>query len=294
MDLSELASPCQNRRERQLGQVLIVEDEEVLGRHYARIVARLGGEATVVAGVRAALDVVRAANPWGGLILDEGLPDGSGLEILSWLRVNDQRMPALVVTGLRSEDDLLIRAFELQARILYKLISTKHLEQFLSEIGEIPTGEPSPARRCRGDLPADLGALVFEVLRAADAEGRAHADYAYRLANLARAVSSRSGYGHRVAEKCAIAANVSRSELQRFIAITTRWTPSEIRTLLCHRDDHGRSLTVHHLLSILTAPANERSHIERSLREGQDVGKLRSFLKSLPSRDRRPVGQKSS
>lgn len=142
----------------------------------------------------------------------------------------------------------------------------------------------------QGGVPRDLHALVIEVIRAADDEGRAHADYAYRLAILARAVSSRTEYGQRVAQKCAVAANVSRSELQRFIALTTHWTPTDIRTLLCHRDAHGRPITVHHLLSILTAPPNVRCQLERTLREAEDIDEIRSLLRSVLSRYPHPVG----
>jgi CheY-like chemotaxis protein len=265
---------------RPLGRVLIVEDEELLAQTFVKVVARAGGQGTAVGTARAALEQLRDHAAWSAVVLDEVLPDGSGIEVLSWLRARNQSTPALVFTGLGPSLDLPNRAFALRARFLHKPASLELLKQFLQEAAEIGHAVTFAAEVVSEEVPRDLSDLARAVREAADLRGKAHAEYAYRMALLARAVSSHAHRGLGLTESCARAVNVSRSELQRFTTLTTRWTPAEIRSLLTLRDSHGRTVTVHHLLSIATAPRPLRSRLEQAVRDGTEVRQVTLLLRS--------------
>jgi DNA-binding response OmpR family regulator len=75
--------------------VLLVEDEVPLRTIIARNLTRHGYRLSAVASVRGAIDEMSAALP-DVVILDINLPDGTGWEILRWLRTTDA-WPAVIV-----------------------------------------------------------------------------------------------------------------------------------------------------------------------------------------------------
>ncbi len=80
--------------------VLIVDDDGVQCRLSEAHVARAGGRAEI-AGTLAAARTMLAAAPerFAALLLDLGLPDGSGLELLRELRARGHSVPVIVQTG---------------------------------------------------------------------------------------------------------------------------------------------------------------------------------------------------
>jgi DNA-binding NtrC family response regulator len=79
-------------------QILIVEDEHALGQALAVVVRRAGHLPTVLASGAAALKALEQAQ-WALLILDIGLPDMSGLQVLEQLRGRASALPVLVITA---------------------------------------------------------------------------------------------------------------------------------------------------------------------------------------------------
>ena len=111
-------------------RVLLVEDDAMIGRSLDHALTRAG---MAVDWVQSCADCAAAihGNEYGLLLLDLGLPDGSGLEILRTLRQHNAATPVVIITakddvasrvaGLDGgADDYLIKPFdfdELNARI---------------------------------------------------------------------------------------------------------------------------------------------------------------------------------
>jgi two-component system response regulator TctD len=111
-------------------RLLVVEDNEELAGLLVRGLGAAGFAADVVASASDAQSVLGATR-YAAIVLDLGLPDGDGLEVLQALRARQDATPVLVltarsgvhdrVTGLRSgADDYLVKPFafeELVARL---------------------------------------------------------------------------------------------------------------------------------------------------------------------------------
>jgi DNA-binding response OmpR family regulator len=105
-------------------RLLIVEDNEELAELLAKGLKTAGYEADRLSTIEEARAVL-STTFYAALILDLGLPDGDGLELLRELRQRDNPIPVLVLTargglndrvhGLRSgADDYLVKPFALE------------------------------------------------------------------------------------------------------------------------------------------------------------------------------------
>jgi DNA-binding response OmpR family regulator len=105
-------------------RLLIVEDNEELAELLAKGLKTAGYQCDVLSTVEDARAVL-ATTFYAALILDLGLPDGDGLELLREIRQRDNPVPVLVLTargglqdrvhGLRSgADDYLVKPFALE------------------------------------------------------------------------------------------------------------------------------------------------------------------------------------
>ena len=79
--------------------VLLVEDETPLRTIIARNLEQRGYRLTAVASVRDAIDRITATLP-DVIVLDINLPDGTGWEILRWLRTMDKRAAVIVYSAV--------------------------------------------------------------------------------------------------------------------------------------------------------------------------------------------------
>jgi two-component system, OmpR family, response regulator len=110
-------------------RLLIVEDNRALAESLSRLFARKG-YAVDTLGTGEDAQCALATQPYDLVILDLGLPDLDGIEVLRWLRRRKSRVPVLVLTaraalqnrveGLNlGADDYLVKPFaleELEAR----------------------------------------------------------------------------------------------------------------------------------------------------------------------------------
>jgi DNA-binding response OmpR family regulator len=105
-------------------RLLVVEDNEQLADLLSKGLQAAGYETDVLSTFEEASTVLRTTF-YAGLILDLGLPDGDGLELLRELRHRNNPIPVLVLTargglrdrvqGLRSgADDYLVKPFALE------------------------------------------------------------------------------------------------------------------------------------------------------------------------------------
>jgi DNA-binding response OmpR family regulator len=137
-----------------MSRILVVEDEERIARFMERGLRAAGHTVEVAADGARALAAVRASAP-DLVVLDLGLPDIDGLEVLSTLRGEGHRMPVVIltarddvadkVTGFESgADDYVTKPFafeELLVRVRARL-----REQ----------GRNQPQELVHGDLRLDL------------------------------------------------------------------------------------------------------------------------------------------
>lgn len=119
-------------------QVLLVEDDELIGRGIVAGLGRLGMQVQQVTGIAAALDW-QAQWHADAVIIDRGLPDGDGLQLVAGLRQFQPGLPTLVLTardsientleGLQAgADDYLVKPFDLRelAARLHAIVRRAH------------------------------------------------------------------------------------------------------------------------------------------------------------------------
>ncbi|MEU7143113.1 response regulator transcription factor [Nocardia sp. NPDC046473] len=135
-------------------RVLVVEDDEGLGNEVAAGL-RSAGFAVDLANRLADADLKIAVNAYDVLVVDRGLPDGDGLQLVAAHRAAGQRVPVLMLTardGLADRiagfehgaDDYLVKPFalpELAARVRALSRRREH---------------PAPVRLVLGDIDIDL------------------------------------------------------------------------------------------------------------------------------------------
>ncbi len=77
-------------------RVLVVDDEENIGRSLRLILEREGYTVSLASSVAEARALPYRADAY---LLDVKLPDGTGIELLRWLRTNDNEAPVVMISG---------------------------------------------------------------------------------------------------------------------------------------------------------------------------------------------------
>ncbi|WP_040686909.1 winged helix-turn-helix domain-containing protein [Nocardia vinacea] len=135
-------------------RVLVIEDDEGLGMEVAAGL-RSAGFAVDLAPNLADADFKISVNGYDVLVVDRGLPDGDGLQLVAAHRARGQRVPVLILTARdaladriagfeHGADDYLVKPFalpELAARVRALSRRREH---------------PAPARIVLGDIDIDL------------------------------------------------------------------------------------------------------------------------------------------
>ena len=109
-------------------EVLIVEDDELAGRALERMVRRTAA-ARIAATAAEARRSLREFPPVA-LIVDLGLPDGSGFDFVVYAREAHPAISTLVITG-RSERTVANRCFDLGVDYLVKPFDSVQIAKFL-------------------------------------------------------------------------------------------------------------------------------------------------------------------
>jgi two-component system response regulator FixJ len=139
--------------------VLIVEDDE----HQARAIARRVPEplqTVVVHSVEAAKGALSVPMRLAAAVVDIGLPDGNGLDVVRHIRDRGLAIPVLVLTA-QLDRELINRAYELDASYLCKPQFGDSLQMFFQRAA---TGEalPQPVLDAIDELAEDAGLTARE------------------------------------------------------------------------------------------------------------------------------------
>lgn len=179
-----------------LTRVLLVEDDEPLARGVTALLRDRGHAVDHVTSGQAALELIRL-EPYGLVVLDVGLPDMSGFEVLRRVRRGGEKAPVLIltardavqdrVTGLDSgADDYLLKPFE-----------PAELEARVRALVRRSQGDPSPT--------VVVGNLVLDTVTGEARIGERPIDLRRREAAVLACLAARAG---RVVPKDRIAAEV--------------------------------------------------------------------------------------
>lgn len=125
--------------------ILIVEDEHALGTALSFAVRRIGHLPTLAATGAAALQHLSREAP-ALVVLDIGLPDMSGLEVVRHLRQSHPALPVLMVTAHGTLDHAIAARQHGATDYLVKPLDLRQFEQavhsLLSKPGMLPTAAP--------------------------------------------------------------------------------------------------------------------------------------------------------
>ncbi|MCR6476896.1 response regulator transcription factor [Variovorax sp. ZS18.2.2] len=145
-----------------LSPALVVEDDPAMRERLAYVLSTLGCDEPQIAwadSVTAAKELLDERD-FGVALVDIGLPDGSGVELIGWMRAHHPRVPAVVVSAWRTEE--IIFAALRAGAIGYLLKERDDLELSIAlrsiEQGGAPI-DPAIARRILGWLAAQQTSL---------------------------------------------------------------------------------------------------------------------------------------
>ena len=158
-------------------KILLVEDEKLIAEGVQKALLREGMSVDWVASKKDA-ELALSTQKYDVVVLDIGLPDGSGLEILNKLRNERVETPVLVLTALNKTsdrvkgldlgaDDYLVKPFaieELFARIRALHRRNHGIASASLKIKDM-TLEPSRHLLTKGSEVIELGAKEFSILQ---------------------------------------------------------------------------------------------------------------------------------
>ena len=257
---------------------LVVDDDAGVGRQLARV-ARPFGEVVVAGSVSGALTMLLSPVPWDGFIVDLGLPDGSGLDVVGAARTAFPSARAMVLTG-NIEPDLINAVHDLGACYVVKPVEVARIERFCREVASakkmgraapaipdpsaVPTSLEGCIARLRELLPMRIDPLVRYAIGAIVAEIKAKPEV----------------YGASGVTNVAAALGEDVPSLYRHAAVAECWTELNVRKLLARKGSNGRSLSWSHvvLLGNVGSPVARTRLENRALDDGLSVRQLAELV----------------
>lgn len=143
-----------------LSPALVVEDDPAMQERLRYVLSTLGcdDQLIAVADTVAGAKLLLEENRYGLVLVDIGLPDGSGVELISWMQTRRPGIPAVVISAWRTEE--IIFAALRAGAIGYLLKERDDLELSIA-LRSIEQGgasiDPSIARRIIAWLAATQG-----------------------------------------------------------------------------------------------------------------------------------------
>lgn len=158
-------------------KILVLEDDRDIAQSVARFLREAGYVVDIVGTCRAAEDYI-LANEYDALVIDRGLPDGDGIDLLRFARNNDNATPTLFLTALDSvearveglsagADDYLVKPFampELVARVHALTRRRSSISQSVLRFADVEIN-PSTLSATRAGAELRLTTKEFSILR---------------------------------------------------------------------------------------------------------------------------------
>ncbi|MDM0076864.1 response regulator transcription factor [Variovorax sp. J2P1-59] len=204
-------------------EILIVDDDQAVRHRLERVAAQAAPQARcAMAGTLAEAREQLARGHFDLALLDVGLPDGSGLDLLPWMQTHAPDVDAVVVSSL-GDDATVLQAIRGGA-VGYLLKNGSDMELELS-LGSMQRGgapiDPVIARRILKLMAAPQPAAALATIDAAPAPAAATAELSEREMDVLRLVAQ----GH------------SNREIARSLSLS-------INTVECHAKNIYRKLAV--------------------------------------------------
>lgn len=136
--------------------ILIIEDEQALASAVARVCQRLGRDARLCSSGKRGLKAL-TREEFAVAIVDIGLPDMNGLEVLAELRERAPRMPVIIITAHGSLDNAVIARKRGAAAYLVKPLDLGEVQETLRQaLATVPAevSTPLPSAMLVGAAPA--------------------------------------------------------------------------------------------------------------------------------------------
>jgi diguanylate cyclase (GGDEF)-like protein len=127
------------------GRVLVVDDDRAVGAIACRILERHGLRTVLAPTIREAM--AELSRPTDAMVVDIGMPDGDGWDLISNLRAGTAhaRLPMVVMTGLLDSADVLNRADDLECEYLGKPFAAEALIAKIESARRMAAGTCDPA-----------------------------------------------------------------------------------------------------------------------------------------------------
>jgi DNA-binding NarL/FixJ family response regulator len=114
-------------------RILMVDDDPLVVRALTHVIRQAQREPVVVGTAREARALLsNGESNWAGIIIDIGLPDGSGLDLLARVRATHPSIPAMVLTG-SVDAKAANAAYDLRAQYVIKPVARDRIRRFLCE-----------------------------------------------------------------------------------------------------------------------------------------------------------------
>jgi DNA-binding NtrC family response regulator len=190
-------------------RVLLIEDEAALSAALETALRRIGCAVESVATGRAGLERWEM-QPFSLIVLDIGLPDQSGLNVLETIRQQDERTPVLVITAHGHLDNAIAARNLGATEYLVKPLDLRHFQETIRILLEHQSGPTRPSAPETARAPLFVGgAASLQTAFAAIARACAVDTTVY--------ISGPSGSGKSLAARLIHEQSARRSESLRFI-----------------------------------------------------------------------------
>ncbi len=159
-------------------RILIIEDEAALAKALATVCERLGAEATLCASGQRGLQRL-AAGDFSLVILDVGLPDITGWDVLETVNQSMVRPPVLIITARGTLDNAVAARQLGAAAYLVKPLDLRELEKtILDLLAEVAPAHPSAppdteAGALLGGASPEMQRVFMAIARAATTDAPA-------------------------------------------------------------------------------------------------------------------------
>ncbi len=267
------------------GRLLLVEDDPIAARALMRLV-REHCEVSLASTATEAREQLASGSPWRAFIFDDGLPDGSGVELLAQWRPVYPDTPALVLTGC-TDARVINAVFDVRADYLVKPAEAPRVLRFLLQPKLQRTSRPSkpaPALRDGSPLALCFDRLLELQLGRLDARGR------YQMGAIVAEVKRCPDiYGDRAVPTLAAGLGEAEQNLYRFATVAERWCAADFEALASRRGSDGRCLSWSHfvLIAAIDDDAARGALVERALQDSLSVRALTALVRRASGSSKR-------